>query len=150
MPFKFWSMIDFLLAIKWNFHHFFVSVTGKLKFEKKRLFPHLVSPIWYVIVHNHDFLYHMGDTLWGKRQFFSNFSFPVTDTKNWWKYHLMAYKKSIIDQNLKGIAHLKRLPCPWEVWNWNGRGRLNFWATPFKFWKKWYFSKIYKWYYYHF
>ena len=36
--------------------------------------------------------------------------------------------------NLKGIAHLKRLPCPWEVWNWNGRGRLNFWATPSRFW----------------
>ena len=39
----------------------------------------------------------------------------VTDTKNLCKYHLMAYKKSIIDQNLKGIAHLKRLPRPWEV-----------------------------------
>ena len=61
----------------------------------------------------------------------------------------MAYKKSIIDQNLKGIAHPKRLPCPWKVQNWNGRGRLNFWATPSKFWRKWYFFKIYKWCYYH-
>ena len=56
--------------------------------------------------------YHMRDTLWGKRQFFSYFSFPVTDTKILCKYHLNAYKKSMIDQNLKGIAHLKRLPRP--------------------------------------
>ena len=62
------------------------------------------------------------------------------------KYHLMAYKRFIIDQNLKGIAHLIRLPRPWEVWNQNGRGRFNFWATPSKFWEKWYFLKIYKWY----
>ena len=79
--------------------------------------PHKVSPIWYVIVHNHDFLYQVGDTLQKKRQIISNFSFPITDTKKWWKYDLMAYKRSIIDQNLKGIAHLIRLPRPWEVWN---------------------------------
>ena len=54
----------------------------------------------------------MGDTLWGKRQFFSNLSFPVTDTKKLYKYHLNTHKKSIIDQNLKDIAHLKRLPRP--------------------------------------
>ena len=74
-----------------------------------------VSPIWYKKSWLWTITYHMGDTLWGKRQFFSNLSFPVTDTKNLCKYHLNTYKKSIIDQNLKGIAHLKRLPRPWEV-----------------------------------
>ena len=63
---------------------------------------------------------------------------------------MFAYKRSIIDQNLEGITYLIRLPCPWEVQNWNEHGGLNFWATPSKFWKKWYFSKIFKWHYYHF
>ena len=83
-------------------------------------------------------------TIWGilyegKESFSQIKAFLLEIQKNWWKYYLKAYKKSIIDQNLKGIAHLKRLPCPWEVWNWNGHGRLNFWATPSKVWEKWYF-----------
>ena len=87
----------------------FVNISLTLDYQARGQF------YFTIIVHNHDFLYHMGDTLWGKRQFFSNLSFPVTDTKNLCKYHLNTYKKSIIDQNLKGIAHLKRLPRPWEV-----------------------------------
>ena len=35
--------------------------------------------------------------------------------------------------NMKGIAHLKRLPRPWEVQNWNGHSGSIFWATPSKF-----------------
>ena len=72
----------FFIGHQMIFSSFFVPVTGKLKFKKDYFFIARVSPTWYVIVHNHDFLYQVGDTLEKKKQYFSNFSFPVTDTKN--------------------------------------------------------------------
>ena len=39
------------------------------------------------------------------------------------------------------MAQKIRLPCLSEVQNWNGHGRLNFWATTFKFWKNSNFSR---------
>ena len=38
--------------------------------------------IMVIIVHNHGFFYHLGATQERKKQLFSNFSFPVRDTKN--------------------------------------------------------------------
>ena len=64
-----------------------------------------------------DYNYHLGATLKKKKQFFSNFSFPVTDFKNWLKYHLMTYIRSIIDHNLEGVAENLSLPHPFEVQN---------------------------------
>ena len=87
-----------------TFSSILLPLTGKQKFEINCLFLHRVSRIWYKKSWLWTIIYHMEDTLWKKRQFFSNFSFPITDTKNWWKYHLMTYKKSSIDQNLKGIS----------------------------------------------
>ena len=45
----------------------------------------------------------------------------------------MAYKKSIIDQNLEGVAEKLSLPHPLEFQNWNGCSGLNFWAISSKF-----------------
>ena len=64
-----------------------------------------------------DYNYHLGATLKKKKQFFSNFSFPVTDLKKWLKYHLMTYIRSIIDHNLEGVAENLSLPHPFEVQN---------------------------------
>ena len=40
-----------------------------------------------------------------KKKFFLNFRFSLTDLKKLRKYHLMACKVFIIEQNLKGIAY---------------------------------------------
>ena len=69
------------------------------------------------MVKNHDYNYHLGVTLKKEKQFFSKLSFSVTDSKNWLKYYLMAYKKSIIDQNLEGVAEKLSLPRPLEFQN---------------------------------
>ena len=66
-------------------------------------------------------------------QFFLNFWLLDRDTENFIKYHLFIYKRSMFDQNLKGLAQKLGLPRPWQVQNWNGRGGLNFWATTSKF-----------------
>ena len=47
-----------------------------------------------------------------------------------------------------GVTQKLGLPRPFKVQNWNGRGRLNFWATPMKLCKIAFFIKIFKWYYY--
>ncbi len=52
-----------------------------------------------------------------KKLFFSNFSFSVRNTINCLKYHLVGHKRSIIDQNMKGVAENLSLPCPFEVQN---------------------------------
>ena len=49
-----------------------------------------------------------------------------------------------------GVAQKMKLPCPWEVKTWNGHSRPNLRATVLKFWWNYFFSKIYKWFYYHF
>ena len=73
--------------------------------------------VWKILVHNNGIFYHLGPTQEKKKWLFSNFSFPVRDTKNWIKYHLNAYKKSIIDQNLEGVAEKLSLPRPLEFQN---------------------------------
>ena len=65
--------------------------------------------------------------------FFSYNWFSDKDTENLWKHHLFVYKRSMLDENLKGLAQKLGLPRPWQVQNWNGRGGLNFWATTSKF-----------------
>ena len=72
-----------------------------LKFEKSCFFFYRVAPKWYIIVHNHDFLYHLGAILEKKKQTFSNFSFHVEDTEKFIKHHLFVYKKSTTDQIFK-------------------------------------------------
>ena len=37
---------------------------------------------------------------------------------------------------------------PFKLQNSNGHGGLNFWATPFRFWKSTYLLKLFKWFYY--
>ena len=49
-----------------------------------------------------------------------------------------------------GVAQKLGLPCPFEIQNSSGHGRLKFWATPSKFSKMAYFLEMFKWYYYHF
>ena len=66
-------------------------------------------------------------------QFFSYIWFSDKDTEYLWKHHLFVYKRSMLDQNLKGLAQKLGLPRPWQVQNWNGHGGLNFWATTSKF-----------------
>ena len=146
MPLKFWSLMDILSTKKWCFIlFFFVSSTSKLKFEKSFFFFFRIAPKWYKKSWLWTIIYHLGATPEKKKQFFSNFSFPVEDTEKWIKHHFFVYKKSISDQNFKGISQKIGLPRPWEVQNWNGRGGHSFWATTFKFWENSYFLKIFKW-----
>ena len=144
-PWNFDQLWIFYRQKKWCFIDFSVSSTEKLKFEKNPFLFSGVAPKWYIIVHNHDFLYHLGAILKKKKKLLSNFSFHVEDTEKWLKHHFFVYKKSISDQNFKGIAQKIGLPCPWEVQNWNERGGRNFWATTSKFWENSYFLKIFKW-----
>ena len=37
------------------------------------------------------------------------------------------------------VAKRLSLPNPFKIKNWNGHGRLNFWATPSRFWENSYF-----------
>ena len=99
------------------FYSFFCVSNRKAEIWEKLLFPLLSSPQVVIIVHNHGFFYHLGATQEKKNHLFSNFSFPVRDTKNWIKYHLMAYKKSIIDQSLEGMAEKLSLPHHLEFQN---------------------------------
>ena len=82
----------FFIDKKWCFIHFSVSSTGKLKFEKNRFFFSGVAPNRYIIVHNHDFLYHLGVILKKKKKLFSNFSYLVGDTERWIKHHFLSIK----------------------------------------------------------
>ena len=66
-------------------------------------------------------------------QFFPNFWVSDRDTENFIKYHLFIYKRSMFDQNLKGLAQKLGLPRASQVQNWNGHGGFNFWATTTKF-----------------
>ena len=47
-----------------------------------------------------------------KKQFFLNFSFPIEDAKKKNKISFFVYKKSISDQNFKGISQKIGLPHP--------------------------------------
>ena len=88
------------------------------------------------------FFYIVGDT-WKKK------NLQIWISQKWFEisilnfHHLLTSIGTRPVPNMKGIAHLKRLPRPWEVQNWNGRSGLNFWATSSKFWEKWCFMKIY-------
>ena len=55
-------------------------------------------------------------------------------------HHLKIYNKYIFFQSFIGVAQKLCLPRPFEVWISKGCGRLNFWATPMKFWKNIYFT----------
>ena len=135
----------FFIGHQMIFYSIFCISNRKAELWKKLLFLFLSSP---QVVKNPmimDYNYHLGATLKKKKQFFSNFSFPVTDLKNWLKYHLMTYIRSIIDHNLEGVAENLSLPHPFEVQNWNGRIGLNSWATPSKFCENLYLLEIYKW-----
>ena len=137
-----------MFFLEGSFYSFFYIFNRKAEIWEKLLFLNWSSPqvvhISY-IVHNHDFLYHLGAILKKKKKLFSNFSFLVEDTEKWIKHHFFVYKKSISDQNFKGISQKIGLPHPWEVQNWNGRGRHSFSATNSKFWGNSYFLKIFKW-----
>ena len=127
------------------FIHFSVSSTGQLKFEENFFFFSRVFPQWYKKPWLWTIIYHWGNNLIEKKQFFLNLSFPIEDAEKWIKHHFFVYKKSISDQNFKGISQKIGLPHPWEVQNWNERGRHSFWATTFKLWENSYFLKIFKW-----
>ena len=53
-----------------------------------------------------------------------------------------------LSQKEKSLAPKLTAWRPFILQNSNGRGRLNFWATPFKFWKSTNFLKLSKWFYY--
>ena len=53
----------------------------------------------------------------------------------------MAYKKSIIDQNLEGVAEKLSLPYSFEVQIWNGYSRFDFWTISSKFFENSYLLK---------
>ena len=93
-PWNFDQLWIFYRQKKWCFIHFSVSLTEKLKFEKNPFLFSGVAPKWYIIVHNHDFLYHLGAILKKKKKLFSNFSFLVEDTEKWIKHHFFVYKIS--------------------------------------------------------
>ena len=69
------------ISQKWCFIHFSVSSTRKLKFEKSFFFFFRIAPKWYKKSWLWTIIYHLGATPEKKKQFFSNFSFPVKDTE---------------------------------------------------------------------
>ena len=99
-----------------------MSSTGQLKFEENVFFFSRVFPQWYKKPWLWTIIYHWGNTLIKKKQFFLNFSFPIEDAEKWIKHHFFVYKKSISDQNFKDMSQKIGLPRPWEVQNWNGCG----------------------------
>ena len=107
----------FFIGVQMIFYSIFCVSNRKARIREKLLFPFLSSPQVVIIVHNNGIFYHLGATQEKKKWLFSNFSFPVRDTKNWIKYHLNTYKKSIIDQNLEGVAEKLSLPHPLEFQN---------------------------------
>ena len=60
-------------------------------------------------------------------------------------HHLYIYKSCVFTQNLEGVTQKISLPCPWEVWNGQGHGRLIFQTTPFKFCGKFTLHEILNW-----
>ena len=122
------------------FYSFFCISNRKAEFWKELLFHHK-STLRRILKNS----YVGWPRFVVKKKLFSKFSFPVRDTKKWIKHHLFVYKRSKNDQNFKDLAQKLRLPCPWQVQNWNGRGGRNFWATTSKFWENSYFLKIFKW-----
>ena len=120
-----------------------MSSTGQLKFEENVFFFSRVFPQWYKKPWLWTIIYHWGNTLTKKKQFFLNLSFPIEDAEKWIKHHFFVYRKSISDQNIKGIPQKIGLPHPWEVQNWNGLGGRSFWATTFNFfWKFIFFEDL--------
>ena len=93
------------------------------------------------------------DTLVEKKRTFWKFSFPVKDTENWIKHHLFVYKRSITDQNFKGVAQKLGLPSPSQVQNWIGVAGSIFELRPPNFgqihifWRCLIYSKIFLWYF---
>ena len=87
-----------------------MSSTGQLKFEENFFFFSRVFPQWYKKPWLWTIIYHWGNTLIKKKQFFLNFSFPIEDAEKWIKYHFFVYKKSITDQNFKGVSQKIGLP----------------------------------------
>ena len=117
----------FFKICPWNFDHlwifnrqkmifvsFSVSSKRKLKFEKSFFLFFWRAPKRYKKSWLWTIIYHLGATPEKKKQFFSNFSFPVEDTKKWIKQNIFVYEKSISDRNFKGISYRIGLPYPWE------------------------------------
>ena len=65
-------------------------------------------------------------------------------TKPLWKTNISL----TLSQKEKSLAPKLTDWRPFKLQNSNGRGGLNFWATPFKFWKSTYLLKLFKWFYY--
>ena len=65
-------------------------------------------------------------------------------TKALWKSNISL----CLSQKEKSLVPKLTAWRPFILQNSNGRGRLNFWATPFKFWKSTNFLKLSKWFYY--
>ena len=107
------------------FSSFVYIFTGFQQFSKNWFSLSQVAPMMHKLCI-------MGATQNEKSQFFENSWNPIKDINKWWKHHLFVYKKYTFDQNLEGVTQKLRLPRPWEVQNWNGPGRLIFWATASK------------------
>ena len=79
---------------------------------------------YFIIVHNHDFLYHLGAILKKKKKLFSNFSFLVEDTEKWIKHHFLSIK---IHNWSKFQGHIskKRTATPLRIsklkWAWRAQ-----------------------------
>ena len=69
---------------------------------------------------------------------------PCFHIYNIFKCHFKPNQKCQRDMK-HPVAQKMRLPRPWEVQNWNGRGGHSFWATISKFCENSYFLKVFKW-----
>ena len=115
----FWAPLSTLLVIKKNQNVIVVSIMSYIspflpkKTKNKVILNYHTLPLSTLTT------VHWVDTFGWKKQLFLNLSFPVQDTEKWIKHHLFVYKRSITDQNFKGLGKKLRLLHPWQVQTWN-------------------------------
>ena len=119
-----------MFFLEGSFYSFFYIFNRKAEIWEKLLFLNWSSPqvvhISY-IVHNHDFLYHLGAILKKKKKLFSNFSLLVKDKKKRIKHHFLSMKNPWVIKISR--AYLNRTATPWRSSKLKWRGGRSFWAT---------------------
>ena len=89
-----------------------MSSTEQLKFEENIFYFSRVFPQWYKKPWLWTIIYHWGNTLIKKKQFFLNFSFPIEDAEKWIKHHFFVLKKIHKWSKFQGYISKNRTATP--------------------------------------
>ena len=141
-----------------NMNHKFTRVPSKFSLSISLMLQQLIIFFWhqqpiyaalgYIHFNGNRIFTIRGPFVSSNFQFFANFWVPDRDTENFIKYHLFIYKRSMLDQNLKGLAQKLGLPRPSQVQIEMGVAGSIFELRPPNFVKMHYvLLKMLKWYY---